>query len=122
MAYEPNESSDDVDDDDSDLDGEAYELADLHPAYVWDCGHCGRENTQRAISQILDPRDEDDAEVIGEMYGEEVVSEMLGNIEDGNEPRRGVRAVSSPTHVVCRHCDRQYRASIGGLLPDDDDE
>lgn len=101
---------------------EAFETLELHPAYVWDCGNCGRENTQRAISYVLDPRKEEDAEVIADMHGPEAVSEMLDALDDGEEPARGVRAISTPNHVVCRHCERQYKASMGGKLAPDDDE
>jgi hypothetical protein len=95
--------------------------AALSPAYVWDCDNCGRENWQRSITNVLDPDDPDDAEMIRGMTGR----------EDGEEidPDEVYSIQTSPTNVTCKWCGSEYetvalgqRDVYGDDQDDDDDE
>lgn len=99
-----------------------YEILELHPAYVWDCANCGRENFQRAISHALDPRKDEDAEAIASFRGQEFLDGMMEDLDHGESPHYGVQVVGSPRFVICKFCDCQFAASFGGKLTVDEDD
>jgi hypothetical protein len=90
-------------------------IVSLAPAYVWDCNECGRENFQRAVSIVLDPDDDADADVLRSMHG----------ISDG-EPipeACGGRVCARPDRVTCKHCGVEFKAVDCGAedVEEDDD-
>lgn len=89
-------------------------IVELAPAYVWDCGQCGRENFQRAVSMRLDPNDPGDAEMIREIHD-----------IDPDKPIPDIIAMSwqtRPERVTCKHCGTEFVAADSGGDGDEDDE
>jgi hypothetical protein len=60
---------------------------ELHPAFVWDCDDCGRENFERSI--------------VGD-FDEETLQQMRD--EHGIQPWEAGDLHTAPTVVTCRHC------------------
>lgn len=92
------------------------ELTELHPAWVYDCIQCGRENWERSVTQYMDPDNDDDREAVRAVYGDEVLERMT---EDRNHV---VSCQSHPRTVTCRHCGTRFRAVGPGAVIDDDDD
>jgi len=91
--------------------------AALSPAYVWDCDNCGRENWQRSITNVLDPDDPDDADMIRRMTG----------LEDHEEIDRDENHTiqTAPCEVTCKWCGHTYEVVALGqrdVYGDEDDE
>lgn len=75
---------------------------ELHPAYVFDCDHCGREVFQRSISRILNPSENEDAKII---------RGYLGMAEDEEIPDDSwYRTKTRPDYVVCPFCNTKFVA------------
>lgn len=67
--------------------------AELHPAYVWDCDACGRENFERATLRELSDEER------RELYEEHDI-----------EPPFGCHFQTCPDFVKCKHCDATFVA------------
>jgi hypothetical protein len=84
---------------------------ELHSAYVWDCDECGTENFVRAVTIDLNPDDEEDAKAIEALYPE--------GVPEG----AGVKAMTCPNRVVCKHCKTEFKSeSPHQTLEDEDDQ
>lgn len=75
---------------------------ELHPAWVWDCDTCGRENVARGITLMLTA---EEAREMAERCGDEIV---------GEQPPPGVRCpiTSAPNEVRCRHCNAEFDVEL----------
>lgn len=80
--------------------------AELIPAYVWDCDHCGRENFQRAVSRLLN--------------GDNPAEAVLIRAIEGMPPDAPVppgwkyRFMTEPERVACRACKTIFRSETMG--------
>lgn len=74
---------------------------DLHPAHVWDCEECGRENFCRCVAVELDPSDPCDAELL-EIARAECT-------ETGNKVEGFWQ--TAPETVTCAHCGAEFEAN-----------
>ncbi len=72
----------------------------LHPAFIWDCDDCGRENIARSI---LGQFDEDELEEMREEFG--------------IQPWEAGQWYSQPETVRCAFCGSGFEVESG-----DDDE
>jgi len=78
---------------------------ELHPAFVWDCDECGRENFVRAV--VAEMSEEEEAEA-KEYFGYEPW-------EDGEFLR-------SPKTVQCEFCGAEFDTLDPDLLDEDEEE
>lgn len=76
----------------------------LHPAFVWDCEECGRENFCRAVRADCD---------------EETLAFAKERI--GVAPDEEGEFLQAPTHVTCAHCGITFDAA-DDLDPDDGED
>ena len=79
-----------------------FTTVELANAYVWDCEECGRENFQRAISVVLNPDDESDAEIIRSEHGIAPHEPIPNTIR--------VTMQTRPNRVTCKHCETEFAA------------
>lgn len=81
-------------------------FVELHPAHVWDCDACGRENFCRGIDaqEFVAPDELDEAR------------EALGI-----EPWEEGSLVTAPDVVTCSHCGAQYSTRDWRDWRDDED-
>lgn len=63
---------------------------ELHPAHVWDCDECGRENFCRGI--VVEPSEEERAEMEEAMGEPFVMGDWL----------------TAPNEVTCAHCGAEF--------------
>jgi predicted nucleic acid-binding Zn ribbon protein len=70
---------------------------ELHPAFVFDCDECGRENFVREIV---------------EEHDEETDSELRS--EHSIEPYEEGHWVLTPTTVTCQHCNADFDVVFDG--------
>ena len=66
---------------------------ELHPAYIWDCDNCGRENVVRPMPAFLDRDDE-----------EEMREEL------GVDPSEQGVFLEVPGVVTCKFCNACYES------------
>lgn len=66
---------------------------ELHPAHVWDCDECGRQNFCRAVVLELN---EQDREALITRYGGDEEDWQTGDI------------VCAPDDVTCQHCGATF--------------
>jgi hypothetical protein len=66
---------------------------ELHPAHVWDCDECGRENFCRGVVMEIS---EQDREAMIARYGGKEEDWQTGNI------------ISAPDEVTCAHCGQTF--------------
>lgn len=92
---------------------------ELHPAYVWDCSECGRENWQRSVSRTIPLTEDQIHEDAVEEFGEddpEMIEKMLG---------MEMMIRTCPSNVVCVHCKNEFAVALeydpGDDFDDDDD-
>lgn len=71
---------------------------ELHPAHVWDCDECGRENFCRSVAVELNPDDPADAEMIA--IAEEESQGMINSVHGFWQ--------TAPDEVVCHHCGAEF--------------
>lgn len=85
-------------------------IAVLHPAYVWDCEECGRENFQRAI-------------VISEEEKMSSIREMQDDDEPGPPPEmlEIMTCCTYPVRVTCKHCNQEFTTADPNFGNDLDD-
>ena len=76
--------------------------AELHPAYLWNCDSCGRENVFRVPQRNL---------------SQDEIRESLveaGELEEWEEMPEGeytgVQVMGIPTQVQCEFCDAEFEA------------
>ena len=77
---------------------------ELHPAFVWDCDECGRQNFERAIIPPFQSAEE-------EQHAREIL-----NIT----PEEGF-PVMAPCQVSCRLCGQVYDTDVTQIYGDEDD-
>ena len=90
-------------------------MIELHPAFVWDCEDCGRENFQRALCGNMDEAAfmailEEDGDILADF-----VSEPGVDFDDDGcaAPRYIVsRVTMCPRVVVCRHCGHTEQTKL----------
>ena len=66
---------------------------ELHPAYLWDCDNCGRENLVRPTPAFLDEEEEEDLKE-----------------EWGVEPEEEGMFLQVPGEVECKYCQAVYES------------
>ena len=91
-----------------------HDTTELSHAYTWTCHACGNDNWQRCVSQMLNPDDPDDADVIRSVMG---LSEG-----DPIPPGEMVGSQSYPNSVTCKSCGQSYRTTVPGDLRGHEDE
>jgi rubredoxin len=88
---------------------------ELHPAHLWTCDDCGRDNFERAIR--VEPESLEGQEVyeLTQLLAEEAneSAEVLGIVVGGEWTMR-------PDHVKCRHCGAEFETLKGDHDEDDD--
>ena len=91
---------------------EAPPIVELHPAFVWDCENCGKENFCRSIATYLQPG-KDDVQ-LEKMYGADALEEIK---------RAGgfITCKSYPFRVTCTDCTSSYR-TVSSAVPVGEDE
>jgi len=75
---------------------------ELHPAFVWDCDECGRQNFERAIIPPFQSKAD-----------EERAREMLDITSEEGFP------VIAPFNVSCRRCGTQFETDVTQIYGDD---
>jgi hypothetical protein len=83
------------------------EKIELRPAYVWDCGQCGREVFVRAI--IPEMSEEDSEEMKKDVFGE------------GEEEGEFGFFMSLPEVVTCPYCNEEFVVQPYGVEDYDPD-
>lgn len=78
---------------------------ELHPAFVWDCDECGRENFERAIIPPFQS-------IAEERHAYEAL---------GLTPGEGFPVVA-PFTVLCRRCGTQFDTDVTNIYGDDEEE
>lgn len=81
---------------------------ELHPAFVWDCDHCGRENFARAVEANLD---EAAAQAIADSQID-VHYEAIGDEDSTESPSLITRIALAPARVTCSACGHVYEAEL----------
>ena len=83
------------------MDNQNDEIVELHPAHMWDCPECGRENFCRGI--VNEMTYEDKKKALAEYYNinEEDLTE--------EEVKNG-QFVSAPISVACKFCECEFRS------------
>jgi hypothetical protein len=76
---------------------------ELHPAFVWDCDECGRENYERAIMPPF------------QSVAEEREAYEALDLTPGEEI-----PVMAPAFVSCRICGKEYQTDVTYLTGEED--
>ncbi len=76
---------------------------ELHPAFVWDCDECGRQNFERAIIPPFQSKEDEQR------------ARAILNIT----PEEGF-PVMAPYVVTCRGCSTQFDTDVTQIYGDDD--
>jgi hypothetical protein len=74
---------------------------ELHHAWMWDCPECGRENFERAITQVMTKADAEKEAVFLELEGEEA-EELKEGLMQG-------AFYLEPDTVTCKHCNKTHK-------------
>lgn len=76
---------------------------ELHPAFVWDCDECGRQNFERAIIPPFQSKAD-----------EEYVRQILDITPEEGFP------VMAPFNVSCRKCEARFETDVTQIYGDND--
>ncbi len=95
---------------------------ELHSAYVFSCGNCGRENLVHAIEADLD---EPSAQAIIRGEADGLLDPQFATVGEKDDEVEWIiaRVVVAPMRVRCGSCQTEYEVELpAGRVVDEDDQ
>ncbi len=74
----------------------ADEIVELHPAHMWDCPECGRENFCRCVLAVV-PNEERESFAEKASFDPDMIAMMQGDF------------VTAPDEVTCKFCETTFK-------------
>lgn len=84
---------------------------ELHPAHIWTCEDCGRDNFERCVEAEMP--DDERAEMFRKFH-------HMQEYEELPEGWEGFGMVTAPEEVTCQHCGAEFETEEHGTIEDED--